>query len=63
MAAFRRVAYSMGMLVRETGQALDRLGGSMQGIYAYREQRKFLSDGSAFLSTKGPGVMVYGFAT
>lgn len=33
-----RMLYGLGALVRETGQALDRLGCSLQGSYAFREQ-------------------------
>lgn len=33
-----RLLYAVGTMVRETGQALDRLGCSMQGSYAFREQ-------------------------
>jgi hypothetical protein len=39
MSIIRRVGYSVGMMLRETGQALDRAGSGMQGIYAYTEQR------------------------
>lgn len=38
MGLARRAAYSLGMMVRETGQALDRAGSNMQGMYAYTEQ-------------------------
>lgn len=34
----RRAAYSAGVMLRESGQALDRLGSSLQGAYAYKEQ-------------------------
>lgn len=40
MGVVRRAAYSLGMMVRETGQALDRAGSSLQGAYAYTEQCK-----------------------
>lgn len=40
MQVMRRAAYSAGMMIRETGQALDRLGCRLQGKYAFREQRK-----------------------
>jgi hypothetical protein len=33
--------YRLGFMLRETGQALDRLGSSVQGIYAFREQREW----------------------
>ncbi|CAN8061754.1 unnamed protein product [Agarophyton chilense] len=38
MLVMRRAAYAAGMMIRETGQALDRLGSSLQGKYAYMEQ-------------------------
>eukprot|EP00271_Cylindrocystis_brebissonii_P009044 TRINITY_DN23647_c0_g1_i1.p1 TRINITY_DN23647_c0_g1~~TRINITY_DN23647_c0_g1_i1.p1 ORF type:complete len:295 (+),score=43.96 TRINITY_DN23647_c0_g1_i1:94-885(+) len=38
MAGFGKILYSMGFWVRETGQALDRLGCRMQGKYAFKEQ-------------------------
>ncbi|KAI0566851.1 carbonic anhydrase gamma type [Gracilaria domingensis] len=38
MSLMRRAAYAAGMMIRETGQALDRLGCSLQGKYAYVEQ-------------------------
>lgn len=38
----RRAVYRAGMMIRETGQALDRVGCSLQGSYAYTEQRKYL---------------------
>uniref|UniRef100_A0A7S1XG36 Gamma carbonic anhydrase n=1 Tax=Compsopogon caeruleus TaxID=31354 RepID=A0A7S1XG36_9RHOD len=34
----RGILYSVGMMVRETGQALDRAGCRLQGKYAFREQ-------------------------
>lgn len=33
--------YRAGALLRESGQALDRLGSVLQGSYAFREQRRF----------------------
>eukprot|EP00270_Netrium_digitus_P021815 TRINITY_DN956_c0_g1_i1.p1 TRINITY_DN956_c0_g1~~TRINITY_DN956_c0_g1_i1.p1 ORF type:complete len:274 (-),score=62.36 TRINITY_DN956_c0_g1_i1:199-981(-) len=38
MASLGRMLYSFGFLVRETGQALDRLGCRIQGNYAFQEQ-------------------------
>jgi carbonic anhydrase/acetyltransferase-like protein (isoleucine patch superfamily) len=34
----RRFSYLLGGTVRESGQALDRLGAALQGNYAYKEQ-------------------------
>lgn len=34
------MARALGKALRETGQALDRLGRSLQGNYAFREERK-----------------------
>mmetsp|Transcript_6870 Transcript_6870/g.10776 ORF Transcript_6870/g.10776 Transcript_6870/m.10776 type:complete len:237 (-) Transcript_6870:361-1071(-) len=33
-----QVAYKLGLMIRETGQALDRLGSRLQGNYAFREK-------------------------
>eukprot|EP00898_Chlorokybus_atmophyticus_P003359 jgi/Chlat1/4023/Chrsp26S04082 len=38
MAGIGRALYSVGFWVRETGQALDRLGCRMQGKYAFKEE-------------------------
>lgn len=38
MSAVRRAVYATGMMIRETGQALDRAGSALQGSYAYKEQ-------------------------
>ena len=35
----KKTLYYAGRVVRETGQALDRLGCSIQGRLAYKEQR------------------------
>lgn len=40
MSIMRRVAYATGMMIRETGQAMDRAGSLLQGKYAFVEQRK-----------------------
>ena len=42
----KRVLYHLGFLVRETGQALDRLGCNLQGSNAYKEQCASSSTGS-----------------
>lgn len=31
--------YRLGFALRETGQALDRVGARLEGNYAFREQR------------------------
>lgn len=36
----RRAIYVVGQAVRETGQAMDRLGMVLQGNMAYKEQSK-----------------------
>ena len=36
----KRIGYSVGNMVRETGIAMDRLGMRMQGDNAFREERK-----------------------
>lgn len=41
MSIMRRAAYAAGMMIRETGQALDRAGCRLQGSYAFKEQRMF----------------------
>eukprot|EP00850_Spirogloea_muscicola_P003833 SM000016S01821 [mRNA] locus=s16:68410:70198:- [translate_table: standard] len=38
MSSLGRVLYTVGMWVRETGQALDRLGCRLQGSTAFKEQ-------------------------
>ena len=40
MGTLGRVVYSLGKAVRETGQALDRLGCRLQGVTAFKEDRK-----------------------
>ncbi len=42
MAALRYALYRVGFWVRETGQALDKLGSRLTGNYAYREDSKFV---------------------
>lgn len=37
MSIMRRAAYAAGMMIRETGQALDRVGCRLQGNYAFKE--------------------------
>lgn len=39
LEAMRRAIYVVGQAVRETGQAMDRLGMVLQGSMAYKEQR------------------------
>lgn len=41
MAGLGYAVYRVGFWIRETGQALDRLGCMLQGNYGFREQRKF----------------------
>lgn len=40
MGSLGRALYSIGFWIRETGQAIDRLGCALQGSNAYKEQRK-----------------------
>jgi hypothetical protein len=40
MGTLGRAIYTVGFWIRETGQALDRLGGRLQGNYYFQEQRK-----------------------
>lgn len=37
MGSLGKAVYHMGFWIRETGQALDRLGSRLQGIYAFQE--------------------------
>jgi len=41
MAALRYALYRVWFWVRETGQALDKLGSRLTGNYAYREDSKW----------------------
>ena len=41
--------YRFGFMLRETGQALDRLGSTLQGQYAFREQCEGLQNQTASL--------------
>lgn len=34
-----RFLYRLGFALRETGQALDRVGSRLEGNYAFREER------------------------
>lgn len=43
MGTLGRAFYTVGFLIRETGQALDRLGSRLQGNYFFQEQRTFHS--------------------
>lgn len=38
MSVVRRLFYTVGMWIRETGQAMDRAGCRLQGNYAFTEQ-------------------------
>ncbi|CAA0833987.1 Gamma carbonic anhydrase 1- mitochondrial [Striga hermonthica] len=38
MASLGRAFYAVGFWIRETGQALDRLGSRLQGTYLFQEQ-------------------------
>lgn len=38
MGSLGKAVYHMGFWIRETGQALDRLGSRLQGLYAFQEQ-------------------------
>jgi hypothetical protein len=40
MGTLGRFVYSMAVALRETGQALDRLGARVQGSAAFKEQCK-----------------------
>lgn len=43
MNALRYAAYRAGFWLRETGQALDKLGSRLTGNYAFREERELES--------------------
>lgn len=38
MGTLGKAIYTVGFWIRETGQALDRLGGRLQGNYYFQEQ-------------------------
>ena len=40
MAGLGKAMYAVGFWIRETGQALDRLGCRLQGNYFFHEQSK-----------------------
>jgi hypothetical protein len=40
MGTLGRIVYSLGVALRETGQALDRLGSRVQGSAAFKEECK-----------------------
>lgn len=42
MGTLGKAIYSVGFWIRETGQALDRLGCRLQGNYYFQEQRTSL---------------------
>ena len=41
MGTLGKAIYTVGFWIRETGQALDRLGCRLQGNYLFQEQREF----------------------
>lgn len=41
MGTLGRAIYTVGFWIRETGQAIDRLGCRLQGNYYFQEQCKF----------------------
>jgi len=41
MGTLGRAFYTVGFWIRETGQAIDRLGSRLQGNYFFQEQRTF----------------------
>jgi hypothetical protein len=41
MGTLGRAFYAVGFWIRETGQAIDRLGSRLQGNYFFQEQRTF----------------------
>lgn len=44
LSPLRALVYRVGFALRESGQALERVGCRLQGIYSYEEQRKRDSD-------------------
>lgn len=40
MGTLGKAIYTVGFWIRETGQAIDRLGCRLQGNYYFQEQRK-----------------------
>ena len=49
MGTLGRAVYTMGFWIRETGQALDRLGCRLQGNQGFKEQCKKLRRGPPFI--------------
>jgi hypothetical protein len=54
MAGLGKAMYSLGFWIRETGQALDRLGCRLQGNYFFHEQSKRRCPAALLLPTKSP---------
>lgn len=52
-ATLRKFVYHFGNSVRETGQAIDRLGSRIQGEYAYKERCTYLVVVFGALQTRG----------
>lgn len=42
MGTLGKAIYTVGFWIRETGQAIDRLGRGLQGKYYFPEQRTYL---------------------
>jgi hypothetical protein len=41
MGTLGKAIYTVGFWIRETGQAIDRLGSRLQGNYYFQEQRNY----------------------
>lgn len=54
MGTLGRAIYNVGFWIRETGQALDRLGCRLQGNYYFQEQCKFLPLCTGYSPISGP---------
>lgn len=52
MGTLGRAIYTVGFWIRETGQAIDRLGSRLQGNYSFQEQRTSLNHPSNFNSLR-----------
>lgn len=48
------VLYRLGMMLRETGQALERVGCRFQGVDAFKEDSKLVSNRLVQLLEKDP---------
>ena len=55
MSFVRRVFYTLGMWIRETGQAMDRAGCRLQGNNAFTEQCEYLQHFLVNIERKGEG--------